>query len=76
MNDVARLWSAGFRAGASFENSVVFDETRLLTRGPALQRRMRPSQGARRRRDLALAGLPLLGAYRPCVAAQAQSRGA
>src|SRR6202166_5256652 len=30
MNDVARLWSAGFALGASFENSVVFDETRLL----------------------------------------------
>src|SRR6201996_1738659 len=30
MNDVARLWSAGFALGASFENSVVFDEERLL----------------------------------------------
>src|SRR6266700_3479858 len=30
MNDVARLWSAGFAHGASFENTVVFDETRLL----------------------------------------------
>src|SRR3981189_1764037 len=30
LNDVARLWSAGFALGASFENSVVFDETRLL----------------------------------------------
>jgi len=30
VNDVARLWSAGFALGASFENSVVFDETRLL----------------------------------------------
>ncbi|GAC1642471.1 MAG: hypothetical protein NVS4B4_19300 [Bradyrhizobium sp.] len=30
MNDVARLWSAGFALGASFENSVVFDDTRLL----------------------------------------------
>src|SRR6202000_866217 len=27
MNDAARLWSAGFALGASFENSVVFDET-------------------------------------------------
>src|SRR6204780_4125924 len=30
VNDVARLWSAGFALGASFENSVVFDEERLL----------------------------------------------
>src|SRR6201982_1386246 len=30
MNDVVRLWSAGFALGASFENSVLFDETRLL----------------------------------------------
>ena len=30
MNDTARLWSAGFALGASFENTVVFDETRLL----------------------------------------------
>ncbi|HEX9361424.1 MAG TPA: UDP-3-O-acyl-N-acetylglucosamine deacetylase, partial [Bradyrhizobium sp.] len=30
MNDVARLWSAGFALGASFENSMVFDDTRLL----------------------------------------------
>src|ERR1700738_1501308 len=30
MNDVARLGGAGFRLGASFENSVVFDQERLL----------------------------------------------
>src|SRR5450759_1738745 len=30
MNDGARRWSAGFALGASFENSVVFAETRLL----------------------------------------------
>ena len=30
MNESARLWSAGFSLGASFENTVVFDETRLL----------------------------------------------
>src|SRR6202046_1675574 len=30
MNDVARLCGAGFALGASFENSVVFDDTRLL----------------------------------------------
>ena len=64
MNDVARLWSAGFALGASFENSVVFDEDRLLnTEG------LRYSDECARHKlldvvgDLALAGLPLLGAY-------------
>jgi UDP-3-O-[3-hydroxymyristoyl] N-acetylglucosamine deacetylase len=65
MNDVARLWSAGFALGASFENSVVFDETRLLN-----SEGLRYSDECVRHKvldaigDLALAGLPLLGAYR------------
>jgi len=65
MNDVARLWSAGFALGASFENSVVFDEERLLnTEG------LRYSDECVRHKvldvigDLALAGLPLLGTFR------------
>jgi UDP-3-O-[3-hydroxymyristoyl] N-acetylglucosamine deacetylase len=64
MSDVARLWSAGFALGASFENTVVY-ETRLLnTEG------LRYSDECARHKaldvigDLALAGLPLLGAYR------------
>src|SRR5260370_4245020 len=65
MNDVARLWSAGFALGASFENSVVFDENRLLN-----SQGLRYSDELARHKvldviaDLALAGLPLLGAYR------------
>jgi UDP-3-O-[3-hydroxymyristoyl] N-acetylglucosamine deacetylase len=65
MNDVARLWSAGFALGASFENSVVFDDTRLLN-----IEGLRYSDECARHKvldvvgDLALAGLPLLGAYR------------
>jgi UDP-3-O-[3-hydroxymyristoyl] N-acetylglucosamine deacetylase len=65
MNDTARLWSAGFALGASFENTVVFDDTRLLnTEG------LRYSDECARHKaldvvgDLALAGLPLLGAFR------------
>jgi UDP-3-O-[3-hydroxymyristoyl] N-acetylglucosamine deacetylase len=65
VNDVARLWSAGFALGASFENSVVFDETRLLnTEG------LRYSDECVRHKvldvigDLSLAGLPLLGTFR------------
>ena len=65
MNDVARLWSAGFARGASFENSVVFDDNRILnTEG------LRYANECARHKvldvvgDLALAGLPLLGAFR------------
>src|ERR1700710_68281 len=65
MNDVARLWCGGFALGASFENSVVVDEPRLLnTEG------LRYTDECARHKvldvigDLALAGLPLLGAYR------------
>src|SRR5262249_36431507 len=65
MSDTARLWSAGFALGASFENSVVFDESRLLN-----PEGLRYSDECARHKvldavgDLALAGLPLLGAYR------------
>jgi UDP-3-O-[3-hydroxymyristoyl] N-acetylglucosamine deacetylase len=65
MNDVARLWSAGFALGASFENSVVFDDERLLN-----SEGLRYADECARHKvldvvgDLALAGLPLLGAYR------------
>ena len=65
MNDVARLWSAGLALGASFENSVVFDDERLLN-----PEGLRYADECARHKvldvigDLALAGLPLLGAYR------------
>ncbi|WP_407176524.1 UDP-3-O-acyl-N-acetylglucosamine deacetylase [Bradyrhizobium sp. STM 3562] len=65
MNDVARLWSAGFALGASFENSVVFDDERLLN-----PEGLRYADECARHKvldvigDLALAGRPLLGAYR------------
>ena len=59
------MWSAGFALGASFENTVVFDETRLLnTEGlrygdECVRHKVLDVIG-----DLALAGLPLLGAFR------------
>jgi UDP-3-O-[3-hydroxymyristoyl] N-acetylglucosamine deacetylase len=65
VNDTARLWSAGFALGASFENSVVFDEARLLNpeglryADECVRHKVLDVVG-----DLALAGLPLLGAYR------------
>lgn len=65
MNDVARLWTAGFALGASIENSVVFDDDRLLN-----AEGLRYADECARHKvldvigDLALAGLPLLGAFR------------
>src|SRR6185437_12925465 len=65
MNDTARLWSAGFALGASFENSLVFDEERLLNpeglrfADECARHKVLDAVG-----DFALAGLPLLAAYR------------
>jgi len=65
MNEVARLWDAGFARGASFENTVVFDETRLHN-----AEGLRYADECARHKvldaigDLALAGLPLQGVYR------------
>ncbi|MDQ8727821.1 UDP-3-O-acyl-N-acetylglucosamine deacetylase [Bradyrhizobium sp. LHD-71] len=65
MADVAKLWSAGYARGASFENSVVVDEDRILNpeglryADEFVRHKVLDAIG-----DLALAGLPLLGAYR------------
>lgn len=65
ISDVTKLWQAGFARGASFENSVVFDETHLLN-----SEGLRFSNECARHKvldvvgDLALAGLPLLAAFR------------
>src|SRR4051812_33040582 len=65
MNDVARLWSAGFARGASFENTVVLDESRLLnTEGLRYSNECARHKALDAVGDLTLAGLPLLGAYR------------
>ncbi|MBR1125294.1 UDP-3-O-acyl-N-acetylglucosamine deacetylase [Bradyrhizobium lablabi] len=65
LNEFARLSSAGFALGSSFENTVVFDDERLLnTEG------LRYADECARHKvldvigDLALAGLPLLGSFR------------
>ena len=65
MNEVARLWDAGFARGASFENTVVFDEARLHNAeglryaDECVRHKVLDVVG-----DLALAGLPLQAAYR------------
>jgi UDP-3-O-[3-hydroxymyristoyl] N-acetylglucosamine deacetylase len=65
MRDVAKLWSAGYALGASFENTVVVAEDRILN--PEGMRF--PDEFVRHKAvdaigDLALAGAPLIGAYR------------
>ena len=65
MNEVAKLWSAGYARGASFENSIVVDEGRVLNpdglryADEFVRHKALDAVG-----DLALAGLPLLGLYR------------
>ena len=50
VSDVERLWKMGFALGSSLDNSVALDGGRVLNPGgPALRRRVRSSQGARRR---------------------------
>ncbi len=65
MRDVAKLWSAGYALGASFENTLVITDNRVLN--PEGLRF--PDEFARHKAldaigDLTLAGAPLRGAYR------------
>jgi len=65
MRDVTRLWDAGYALGASFENTVVVAEDRVLNADGVRF----PDEFVRHKAvdaigDLALAGAPLLGAYR------------
>jgi UDP-3-O-[3-hydroxymyristoyl] N-acetylglucosamine deacetylase len=65
MRDVAKLWSSGYALGASFENTLVITDDRILN--PAGLRY--PDEFVRHKvldaiGDLALAGAPLLGLYR------------
>ena len=65
MRDVTKLWNAGYALGASFENTVVVAEDRVLNADGVRF----PDEFVRHKAvdaigDLALAGAPLLGAYR------------
>ncbi|MGH6740898.1 MAG: UDP-3-O-acyl-N-acetylglucosamine deacetylase, partial [Bradyrhizobium sp.] len=65
MKDVAKLWSAGYALGASFENTLVVTEDRVLNpeglrfADEFVRHKVLDAIG-----DLALAGLPLLARYR------------
>jgi UDP-3-O-[3-hydroxymyristoyl] N-acetylglucosamine deacetylase len=65
LRDVAKLWSAGYALGASLENTLVLADNRILNPGGTRF----PDEFVRHKvldaiGDLALAGAPLLGAYR------------
>jgi UDP-3-O-[3-hydroxymyristoyl] N-acetylglucosamine deacetylase len=65
MKDVAKLWNAGYALGASFDNTLVVSEDRVLNADGLRY----PDEFVRHKvldavGDLALAGLPLLAAYR------------
>ena len=65
MRDVTRLWSMGYALGASFENTVVVAENRILsTEGMRFSDEFVRHKAVDAIGDLALAGAPLLGAYR------------
>jgi UDP-3-O-[3-hydroxymyristoyl] N-acetylglucosamine deacetylase len=65
MRDVSKLWSAGYALGATFENTLVVSENRVLN----AEGLRFPDEFVRHKAldavgDLALAGAPLLGAFR------------
>jgi len=65
MSDVERLWKAGLALGANLSNTVAIGEDRVINReglrhsNEFVRHKMLDAVG-----DLALAGLPLLGAFR------------
>lgn len=64
MRDVAKLWSAGYALGASFENTVVIAENRILNpEGVRFADEFVRHKAVDAIGDLALSGAPLLGAY-------------
>jgi UDP-3-O-[3-hydroxymyristoyl] N-acetylglucosamine deacetylase len=65
MRDVAKLWSAGYARGASVENTVVIAEDRVLNpEGVRYADEFVRHKAVDAIGDLALAGAPLIGAYR------------
>ncbi len=65
MKDVSALWSAGKALGASFENTVVLSDNRILN----AEGLRYPDEFVRHKAldavgDLALSGAPIIGAYR------------
>jgi UDP-3-O-[3-hydroxymyristoyl] N-acetylglucosamine deacetylase len=65
MCDVAKLWNAGYALGATFDNTVVVSQDRVLNSdGLRFADEFVRHKALDAIGDLALAGLPLIGAYR------------
>jgi UDP-3-O-[3-hydroxymyristoyl] N-acetylglucosamine deacetylase len=65
MRDVAKLWRAGYALGATFENTLVVSDDRVLNaEGLRFADEFVRHKALDAIGDLALAGAPLLGAYR------------
>jgi UDP-3-O-[3-hydroxymyristoyl] N-acetylglucosamine deacetylase len=65
MRDVTKLWNAGYALGASFENTVVIAEDRVLNaEGVRFPDEFVRHKAVDAIGDLALAGAPLIAAYR------------
>jgi UDP-3-O-[3-hydroxymyristoyl] N-acetylglucosamine deacetylase len=65
MRDVTKLWAMGYALGASFENTVVVAENRILsTEGMRFSDEFVRHKAVDAIGDLALAGAPLIGVYR------------
>ena len=65
MRDVAKLWSAGYALGATLENTLVVSDGRILnSEGLRFADEFVRHKALDAIGDLALAGAPLLGAYR------------
>jgi UDP-3-O-[3-hydroxymyristoyl] N-acetylglucosamine deacetylase len=65
MSEVNKLWAAGYARGANFDNTVVVSDDRVLNAdGLRFADEFVRHKALDAIGDLALAGLPLLGAYR------------
>src|SRR5712691_921370 len=65
MRDVAKLWSSGYALGASFENTLVVTESRVLNpEGLRYADEFVRHKALDAIGDLALAGAPLIGAFK------------
>jgi UDP-3-O-[3-hydroxymyristoyl] N-acetylglucosamine deacetylase len=65
MRDVSKLWSAGYALGATFENTLVVSDDRVLNpEGLRFADEFVRHKALDAIGDLTLAGAPLLGAYR------------
>jgi UDP-3-O-[3-hydroxymyristoyl] N-acetylglucosamine deacetylase len=65
MKDVSKLWNAGYALGASLDNTVVIAEDRVLNaEGIRFADEFVRHKAVDAIGDLALAGAPLIGAYR------------